>query len=121
MRWETEQVRKLIEKYARYIAIGSRNGDNNTENLILMPAPAGHVLWVYGFSVESEIFFPSDTNVDMVVVTDGIDNNSIDSNGIDSDGGLHSPSMATSIMYGQVCATLRQAGFDVVRSMDPYF
>lgn len=118
MRWKTDNIEGLLGDREWQIERQRQGGDVDTTRLMLT-AHSSHPedvldpihLWVYGFHTQECIDTPDDTDIEMVVVTDGLD----------SRGGLNTGDLATCVMYGIVCSRLRQAGFTVVPSLDGYF
>lgn len=108
-KWVTDDVKFLLMGLTGVdqIDIEPPGGDHDTEVLVVRVAGGDGALWIRGFNVEVQ----SQAMVEMVEVQDGLD----------SRGGLNSHDMTVCEVYGRVCATLRQAGFTVVSSMNDYF
>lgn len=123
MQWSTAAIVELLSDTRWDIETDRPGGDVDTEALILRAHGAGDseylegepdarfFLSVYGFRVEGYITDPTNADVEMVVLTDGLD----------SGGGLNTGDAKTCAMYGELMTRLSGAGFDVVPTLDPYF
>lgn len=112
MRWKTEEMVKLFEGLGAKVEVSGPGGDCDTDNLILTaPSARDARLYVCGFITDGDITDPSDTDVDMVEVTDGQD----------SRGGLNTSDGPTALLYAEVCTALRKQKFNVVPQMKDYF
>jgi hypothetical protein len=113
MKWKTDEVSALLVPFCKSVAPLEPGGDIDTTGLLCDPIGGGDAIYVNGFSTNNYDVWktPDDVEIEMVEVYDGISSN----------GGLYSSNTNTCILYGQIVATLRQAGFIVVRTHQDYF
>ena len=112
MRWNTNEVFELLRSSDWDIEVGSKGGDYDTDNIYITPHGCeDENLTVLGFDTSKVCGTPSDADVSMVKVSDGLD----------SAGGLNSADSKMAHAYADVCARLRQHGFTVVPNMRDYF
>ena len=111
MKWNTEEIVKLLTHPDWKISTTEPGGDVDTTNLIV--DTGNDRLFICGFSTGdynvSET--PYNAEIEMIEVSDGRD----------SRGGLNSSDEATCIAYGIICSRLRKAGFSVVPRLKDYF
>lgn len=112
--WKTTDIQLLLGKLA-YVQASVRDipgGDHDTEVVIIkISSNPDATFWIRGFDPDKEIGTPGECEVRMVELSDGQD----------SRGGCSSDHRTTCETYGAMMAVLRQEGFIVVPSMDPYF
>lgn len=116
-RWISSDMVKFLSAIpgiAR-VEVHPQGGDVDTSKLLVYVTNGQSVcedrLHISGFTVEGEITDPDDTEIEMIEVTDGNQ----------SDTGLCSDEEEVCVAYGRITSRLRNAGFDVVESMNAYF
>jgi hypothetical protein len=110
MRWRTEEVVALFQGFCEVDSV-SPGGDVDTTYVNVKKD--GYKLHICGFTpdLSIEIENPDDTEIELVEVTDGMD----------SAGGCNSYRLQDLEFHARVVYRLKQAGFDVVPTMDVYF
>lgn len=112
MRWETDKIVELLGSADWGVEVHPAGGDYDTEGVLVTPhGTEDEHLFICGFRTEAPLPVKSDADIEMVEVSDGQD----------SRGGCSSQDERLTRAYGIVCAKLRQAGYQVVPSMDDYF
>jgi hypothetical protein len=71
-KWNTDKICSdlSLNDCVTYVAPQHPGGDVDTDNIILRVAETDEYLYVCGFSVEAVITDPSDTDVEMIEITD---------------------------------------------------
>lgn len=110
-RWVTKDIVKLLSAPGVTIEVFPQGGDVDTDNLRITKAEGKGRLYVCGFRTDVHITNPSNTDIEKIEVTDGLD----------SRGGLNSSDLVTGRLYVDVVTKLRMQGFDVVPCLKDYF
>ena len=123
MHWSTTAMMELLGDPKWDIELDEPGGDVDSEVIIFRATGAGSAehlegepderifISVLGFKAEGYVSDPANTDIDYVVMSDGMD----------VDGGLTTGDAKTCAMYGDLMARLRGAGFSVVPNLDAYF
>lgn len=114
MLWVTAKVVQDIKNIPDIVDVHvhPQGGDVDTENLYVEVKGTDDGLWVKGFDPNGGyISDGSQAECPMVALEDGTD----------SDGGLQSDSEELALAYVRIKKYLRRQGWEVVRSLDPYF
>ena len=110
-KWNTDKICSdlLQNDCVTYVAPQPPGGDVDSDTIVLKVTDTGEYLYVCGFSVEAIITDPSDTDVEMIEITD------THGNGLQSDG----------FNVAQAFITIRQyfvgQGATVVNRLKDYF
>ena len=116
-KWRTRDIIRLFGDLYCSLEVCQQGGDVDTERIVLIANEAKPVIGyrpqisISGFVTSGDIMSPSDTEIEMIEVTDGEDSRE----------GLNTSDLATCVLYGQVVSILRKAGFVVVPQMKDYF
>ena len=112
--WNTEKIindLKSALKNIKTIDNQGQGGDVDTENIYISFKNTNDCLFICGFDDENDIVDPSNSEVPMVEVTDGLD----------SRGGLNSKDKKFAAHYIIARQYFIDEGFEVVDSIKAYF
>lgn len=112
--WNTEKIindLKATLKNIKSIENQGQGGDVDTENIYISFKNTKDCLYICGFDDENDIVEPSNTEVPMVEITDGLD----------SRGGLNSKDKKFAVHYINARQYFIDEGFDVVDTIKAYF
>jgi hypothetical protein len=112
-KWNTDEIKELIREIAPGVRIHNSGpgGDVDTDNLVIYFNGIPGRLHLCGFITDGDISNSSDTDVEMIELTDGCD----------SRGGLSSDNEKLGACYLKIRSELRKKGFQVVPCLKDYF
>ena len=113
MNWNSQKIADDLKKMDLITGASIHNscGDVDTDNILVEVEDCEDILHVRGFNIEEAITNPADCGCELIQLTDGLD----------SRGGLNSDEENLALVYSRIRKYFRDAGFQVVPTMDDYF